>query len=187
MSFENFLNCYEPFKEPKRADEKVVEKYRGLIPENLINFWKNQGMGKYGYGIIEIINPEEYREVLEKWLGKKVPNYFPIAISGFGELYYYRKISEDVEDVCVIDPHYRSINTCAWSLKGFFEEYLCEDEVLDFVFRKDLFIEAFKNVGILETGDIYMFTPALKIGGAEKLKYLKIGNAGVHLELLFGI
>ncbi len=61
MSFENFLNCYEPFKEPKRADEKVVEKYRGLIPENLINFWKNQGMGKYGYGIIEIINPEEYR------------------------------------------------------------------------------------------------------------------------------
>ncbi len=39
---------------------------------------------------------------------KEVENYVPFAISGFGELFYYWKLTETDGDVCMIDSQYRN-------------------------------------------------------------------------------
>jgi hypothetical protein len=185
MEFTKFIKTFAPDEKCISLDKKIIKKFKKVAPETLVNLWSNNGIGKYGNGILEIINPEVYRPTLELWLGKKVPNYVPIAISSFGNLYYYRKLTEEDEDVCVIDPNYRSINTCVWSLESFFNEYLINNKTILNGLRNKLFKNAIKKLGKLEIDEIFYFEPALCIGGSENIENINKGNAIIHLDILF--
>ncbi len=87
------------FKEVFKADgnrtavpKSIIEEYREKVPQSLIDLWEADGFGKYNNGLIELINPKDFETSLWTWLGQEVENYVPFAISGFGELFYYRKL-----------------------------------------------------------------------------------------------
>lgn len=185
MNFDNFIKTFSPGKNCTPLNPDTIDKYRETIPETLTAFWKNYGAGKYGDGIIEVVNPGDYLPALETWLGREVPAYVPLCISAFGELFYYRKLSESDEDVCILDPHYRSINTCTWSLDEFFEEYLTDEGIIEELLRKELFHSSIAKLGEIKPGEIFLFSPALCLGGAEEIQYVSKGRADVHLDLLF--
>lgn len=167
-----------------KVSEEVILKYQNKLPDALLNLWKSHGFGKYNNGLIEIINPDEYQITLEHWLGKKVDNYVPIALSAFGRLFYYRKLTETDEDVSVINPHYKEIDVCVWSLQSFFDDYVCQEDVMQFELQKELFTQALDVHGGLKSGEMYYFVPALPLGGAESIDYIQKGNASVHLDFL---
>jgi hypothetical protein len=180
----DFLKIYAPDHRDS-TDPKVFTQFNDKVPLSLIELWNINGFGKYNKGLIEIINPNDYFNTLYTWLGKEVDNYIPIAISGFGDLFYYRKLSVNDEDVCILDPHYRKIFTCTWDLSSFFNKYLCDLEVQHKVLRKELFEEAVLKFGHLGSAEIFMFVPALAMGGTESIKNIKKGNSVIHLDLLF--
>ncbi|MDY8138104.1 T6SS immunity protein Tdi1 domain-containing protein [Aquimarina sp. 2201CG5-10] len=184
IALNEFLGQYVPTNCIKASPE-TIEKYKNKVPDALIKLWKSNGFGKYNNGLIEIINPDDFNKTLWTWLGKEVANYVPIAINGFGDLFYYRKLTESDEDVCVIEPHYRDITTCAWSLDLFFNDYLCHKTTIEHLLREDLFYEAIGKYGELYKNEIFYFAPALGIGGSEELKNIKKGNAQIHLDILF--
>lgn len=184
MELQAFLDTF-PKAEVRPPKAGAVEKYRGLLPDSLLELWENVGWGKYGAGMIEIVDPEDYEATLELWLGKKKDNYVPVAISAFGELFYYRKLTETDEDVCMLDPHFRRVETCVWSLNGYFNDFLTDGEIIDDVLRKELFEAGKTKKEALAAGEIYFFSPALILGGAEAPEHLDKGNAAVHLHLLF--
>ncbi|TVX96273.1 T6SS immunity protein Tdi1 domain-containing protein [Cohnella terricola] len=183
MNLDKFLKTFPPdyFVKPIR------DKLPSSLPVPLLGLFEKIGAGKYRKGIIEIVDSEEYRPTLETWLGRKAPNYFPLALSAFGDLYYYRKLTDTDEDVCVLSPHYRSINTCVWSLNSFLNEYLTDDEVIKSKLREDLFMKSVNKLGALDVGEIFYFEPALILGGAEELQFVSKGKAKVHLDILFQI
>lgn len=181
---EKFLLKYSPSLVEKE-NQSLMRQYQKVLPESLLSFWENHGLGKYGEGLIELINPETYRETLNTWLGKEMLNYVPIAMSAFGELFYYRKLTEKDEDVCILDPHYRKIEVCTWSLDQFFDEYLCDEDIIKDLLRENLFNEALSTVGKLDQDEIYIFTPALALGGSENINSLRKGNSIVCLDILF--
>lgn len=163
----------------------LIDKYFGKVPDELLELWKENGFGKYNDGLIEIINPDDYNIVLGTWLGKEVDNYVPIALSAFGDLFYYRKLTETDEDVCLLDIHFRKTETCMWSLAEFFDEYLVDPDIVENVLRKNLFVKALKKFRILDNGEIFFFTPALVLGGVEHVKNIDKGIANIHMNLLF--
>lgn len=184
MELQAFLQKYPAGKTTPAAKE-TIDKYKGLVPSALIELWEKQGFGKYGNGLIEIFNPDDFQDTLARWLGRKVDNYVPIAISAFGDLFYYRKLTETDEDVCYIDPQYRRINVCTWSLTDFFNDYLLSEENITDFLRKNLFEQAFEQNGELTNNEIYIFKLAFMIGGAEEIGNVDKGNAQVQLEILF--
>jgi hypothetical protein len=185
MELDKFLKKFKA-TQAKCGKPKNVSKYRKLLPDFMFELWEKHGFGKYNDGLIEIIDPNDYLATLETWLGKKTPNYVPIMISGFGDLFYYRKLSETDEDVCRIDPHYGKITTTPfWSLKDFFNEYLCKPSTMNDILDKKLFKEAIKKKGRLGENEIYLFAPTLALGGAREIEYVDKGNCRVHLEMLF--
>lgn len=182
----------EKFKEHYKVEtgntivsEELIKKYQKKVPSLLIDIWKTTGFGKYNKGLIELINPEQYENNLWTWLGREVENYTPFAITGFGELLYYRKLTETDEDVCMIDIQYGKIETLVWSLESFFNEFLTSEEDKKMWLREDLFLKAISEKGDLQNGEIFTFTPILAIGGAEELEYLQKGNAYVYQDLVF--
>ncbi len=67
----------------------------------------------------------------------------------------------------------------------FFNDYLCDDEIIEEVLRQELFREALEKHGSLKNDEIYSFVPALAMGGAAQVEFIKKANALVHLDLLF--
>jgi hypothetical protein len=110
---ENFSIQYPATDNCTVAPDTLIDKYSAKLPAYLIDLWKSSGLGKYRDGLIELINPEDYEEVLHTWLGKATPNYVPFAISAFGELFYYRKFTETDEIEFVPRPprKHRNSNT----------------------------------------------------------------------------
>lgn len=165
--------------------KSVIEEYKEKVPESLIVIWKSDGFGKYNNGLIELINPKEFEPSLWTWLGREVANYVPFAISGFGELFYYRKLTETDEDVCMIDIQYRKIETIVWNLDSFFEDFLTNEKDREEWLRETLFDKAIKEQGSLEKNEVFTFSPVLALGGGMETKYLKKGNAQVYQDIVF--
>ncbi|TSJ47894.1 T6SS immunity protein Tdi1 domain-containing protein [Fluviicola chungangensis] len=182
---ENFKSFYHPAEDCTPAPTEIIERYQQKVPESLIEIWKTSGFGKYNDGLIEFVNPADFEDNLWTWLGKEVFNYVPFAISAFGELFYYRRLTEVDEDVCIIDIQYREIKTLILSMKGFLEDLLLDEEDRTIWLREKLFVEAFKQLGKLEKHEVFTFTPILAFGGAEEVEYLNKGNAQVYLDLVF--
>lgn len=113
-----------------KISTEVIQKYKDIAPPALIYLWETQGLPSLNKGILTFINPDDYIEMLDLWLGKHKANYIPFAIGAFGTLFYYRKLTKNQEDVCVIDPHFREIDTCEWSFRDFFEDYINDEYTL---------------------------------------------------------
>lgn len=181
--FNAFLNRYPPCEDLKKPDSALLKKYQGILPQNLLDFWKKYGFGNYGDGFFKIIDPDEYKDNLNEWLCGESSDRIPIMLTGFGNIIYYRKISEDVDDVCMVNIHYRNTMLCAYSFEDFFNFFFSDEETEE-ILNKKLFNEAIKKLGKLEEKEIFYFAPALAWGGSEKLEFVKKGSALVHQVLL---
>jgi hypothetical protein len=182
---ENFKTAYQPDADCIPASEETIKKYADKVPGSLIEIWKTSGLGKYNGGLIEFVNPSDFESSLWTWLGREVPNYVPFAISAFGELFYYRKLTETDEDVCLVDIQYRKIETLVWSMDDFLDDFLPNEEDRNMWLREQLFKEAINKKGNLAKHEIFTFAPVLAFGGAEEVEYIQKGNASVYQELVF--
>ena len=182
---QNFNNHYRATGISIPASSELINHYKCKVPELLIKLWENNGFGKYNNGIIELINPKDFEQVLWTWLGKEVENYVPFAISAFGELFYYRKLTETDEDVCMVDIQYRSIETLVWSLESFFEDFLTNETERQTWLREDLFLQAVDVFEELTAHEIFTISPVLAMGGAAELSCLQKGNAQVYQDIVF--
>eukprot|EP00833_Pecoramyces_ruminatium_P006973 jgi/Orpsp1_1/1181005/evm.model.c7180000075467.2 len=167
-----------------KPDEETIKKAESIVPQELIKLWKTYGFGNYGDGIIKVINPFDYTKSLYTWLGGEDINKVPILLTAFGDIFYYRKITDTEDDVCLLDIHYKRIDVCTYSFNDFFEEYIIDEDIQKDVLRKPLFLQAKERDGELQLNEIFLFAPALAMGGGEDLKYIKKGDAIVQQNLL---
>jgi Uncharacterized conserved protein len=185
MELQAFIEEHQPGKDLQKAAESRLNEYSNRLPGSILELWRDFGFGSYGNGLIRLVDPDEYNETLYTWLGKKNEKRIPIALSAFGELFFYRDLGSGEEDVSMLNVHYKSIDVCVWSLNDFFNDYLCDDDIINDILRQELFQQALQKYGPLTSGEIYSFVPALALGGAAEVEFIQKVNALVHLEILF--
>ncbi|MDR2088967.1 MAG: DUF1851 domain-containing protein [Clostridiales Family XIII bacterium] len=185
--FKRFVESYKPQNNLIKPTKETLDLYKTMLPDSMLDFWKEFGFGNYADGLIKIIDPSDYMAVLRMWLGLDADDCsrIPILITGFGDVFYYRKLTETDEDVSFLDIHYRKIEVCTWSLTQFFEDYITNERVSNELFKTSLFVESIAKKGALRHEEIFYFTPALVLGGGEEIKYIDKGIAHVHQALLF--
>lgn len=117
--------------------------------------------------------------------GEEDKSRIPIALSAFGDIFYYRKLSEEGdEDIAFIDPHTSQTAVLTWSLEDFFNDWCCDPETITDVLQNPLMEKAHKKCGALGNEEIYYFVPALRLGGNRSIENVKKGNAQAHLSIL---
>ena len=183
--FSEFIKKYRPDDNLIKPTEEELKRFSNTLPPELLDFWKEYGFGNYGNGIVKVINPADYMENLYDSIGVEDFSKLPILITGFGDIFYYRKLQENVEDVCFLDIHYRDVCLCSYTLIDFFKSYIVDDEVYKELLRKDLFEQAYNIHGTLKSSEIFYFQPALALGGAESIEYIGKGNEKIHQLFLF--
>lgn len=182
---DNFVKVFKPGDNLTKPDEKILEFGKKKLAEEIIYLWENYGFGEYADGLLKVIDPRDYMNSLYTWLGGIDYNKIPIMVSAFGDIFYYRKLENNENDISILDIHYRKIEVCAWSYQDFFKKYIINNETIKNILREDLYNEAIKVLGNLKYNEIFYFAPALILGGAEDIKYLKKGDANVHHQVLF--
>ena len=182
-----FIEKYKPGENLKKPDEKLLNFGKQMLPEEIIYLWEKYGFGEYGDVIIKVVDPRDYMNSLYTWLGGQDFNKIPIIVTAFGDIFYYRKIDENENDVSLLDIHYREIEVCGYSYQEFFENYILDEDIIKDVLRVDLYKQAVDKLGKLNYEEIFFFTPALVLGGGEDIKYIKKGNGAVHQQVLLKI
>ena len=185
---DNFINNYKPGDNLKKpVDEEFLKNSKLVLPPEIIYLWEEYGFGEYGNGIIKVVDPRDYMHSLYTWLGKEDLTKIPIMVSAFGDIFYFRKITEEENDISLLNIHYRRIDVCSYSYQEFFNSYINSPRVKETVLREKLYNEALNKLGKLEFNEIFMFAPALAIGGAEDIKYVAKGDANTHQMILFDL
>ena len=183
-SINTFLEQYKPDEKLKKPDEKILEFGKKSLPKEVIKLWTDYGFGNYGNGMIKIVDPRDYMGSFYKWIGKEDFNKIPIAITAFGDIFFYDRTNGTIS---FLDIHYRQIGLCTDTWQEFFDKFLANEENRLSVLREKLFNEALKKIGKLADNEIYMFVPALVIGGTETAENLEKGDASTHQHLLFDL
>lgn len=183
--FTEFLKKYAPSTDTVKPTAEMLEWYSDKLPKELLDFWKEYGFGNYGNGLIKVIEPSDYMDSFYTWLGSEDFTKIPILVTAFGDIFYYRKLSETDNDISLLDIHNRQISVCTYSFEEFFEEFIIDDEVAEEVLKQDLFNEAISSKGNLTFEEIFFFTPALILGGSEDVKYIDRGDGATHQQVLF--
>ena len=64
------------------------------------------------------------------------------------------------------------------------EKYILDEDIKKNVLKPDLYKQAVEKLEKLEYEEIFFFAPALVLGGAENIKYIKKSNGVVHHQIL---
>ena len=182
---DRFIAEYKPGKDLVNPDKELLDFGRQMLPPEILYLWETYGFGEYGNGFIKVVDPRDYMHSLYTWLGKQDFSKIPLFVSAFGDIFYYRKLEGEENDISMLDIHYRKVEVCAYSYQEFFEGYILDENVKENVLRRTLFNEATAKLGALAVNECFFFVPALVIGGAEDIKHVQKGDANVHQHVLF--
>lgn len=165
--FDDFLQKYPPTGQLQKPSEEVLNQFRNRLPAELLEFWQAYGFGNYGNGLLKVIDPNDYAEYFYVWLGGENPTRIPIMLTGFGNILYYRKLTDSVSDIALLDIHHRCTDVCAYSF-GEFIQLLTDDEAAGPLLDKTLFGQALEKCGSLVGNEVFFFVPALALGEASQ-------------------
>ena len=165
------------FKKEKEMPKEVIEKYRNLVPKEMIEIWEKYGLGSFLNGYLRVINPDDYKELVEE-------TYFrgnvaiPIFITAFADVITW----EEDEFIGMIE--YKTLDVNAiWEGMDYFFELLSNKRFLEKNFELEMYNKALKLHGEVGYEDCYCFVPIIPVGG-KKIENLQKGKAFTHIEVL---
>ena len=189
---DEFLPSYH-----QKAEASIIDKYKNILPDNLVGIWELQGWSGYFNGLFWCVNPDVYSGILEDWLDstelKNKGEYYVIAKSGFGDLLVFERNSahiftlnsvfgfisankEKLTNKANADAANRSIVT---------KFVMLNKDTLDVENNGvGIFENAFNKLGHLKPDEIYGFEPLLSLGGEINVDNLSKVKDIVHLSII---
>ncbi len=184
-----------PFLDRRPASDAMLARWKGVLPDIAIDFWKQYGMVQTHGGLIQWCDPDEMSRIIRLVFGND-PDFDPdqihvYAYSAFGSLYAwnkdFNKIEIDLTDGWVWCTKYFAPNkqsnvnlkfiSALEKVTPSHHDLFDEDRVL-------LFDRTVAKLGRLDFGECYGFFPALSLGGATRLENLKRVKALEHFVFL---
>ncbi|MEH8046217.1 GAD-like domain-containing protein, partial [Gallibacterium anatis] len=122
--------------------ENIINKYKGILPEELIYIWGKMGFGIYENGFLQMVNPDEYEFIFE-YVDKLLEPTIVWGITALGDLLVWEgnenwTIAPDEGDRCSIINVRRCNDNVIGDMEGTLNVFIADDD--DFFLReKDMF------------------------------------------------
>ncbi|EIO3982278.1 DUF1851 domain-containing protein [Vibrio vulnificus] len=179
------------------ASSAEIEKYRGKLPDQLLEYWHIIGFSGFADGLFWLTNPAEYQDILDRFLEdtpfEQQDIYYVIARNAWGELKLYgEKTGHSIE----ISPHLNWMRTKEGNEQDIragrentvISKFLVIQDLefldIDNNQGKPMFPAALKKHGALNSDEIYGFAPFLFAGGEKKVSNIVKCDIFAHLNLI---
>jgi len=182
LALHRFVKAHPLSREVQTADD-LIATYEGILPASLLELWRHQGLGFYGERQFALIDPRSWQAVLDRWI-MSPPNAMrriPIALTPFGRLLYYRRLTASDEDVTCFDPVSKVGSVLVWSLDEFFNGLMCDREALDSLIPPAMAQAAREQCGALAPGEAYEIDQLLF--SMQMLRIAKVDALDLHKRL----
>ncbi|VBT10595.1 GAD-like domain-containing protein [Burkholderia pseudomallei] len=89
---ENFIGYsgFGPAVARRDVPSEKIEKFRGKLPNKLLEYWQEYGWCGYAKGLLWTVDPDEWEDELDAWIGEtefmERDAYYVIARTAFGGL-----------------------------------------------------------------------------------------------------
>ena len=174
-------------RDARRVPPAALEKFRGKLPEALLDAWRSAGWCGFGEGLVWLTNPDELRDPLREWaplleewgIG---PEAHVILRGAFGHLYLWHE-----DEVWSFDPlgHLGGgVSKITAELPFFVEELLPMPKLQEKVLLSALLPDAIVRNGPIGYGEAYTFAPVPALGGKISPDAIGKGALREYLVLL---
>ena len=168
----------EDFEKYEEVEEDIINFYNNKIPKKLMNIWNEYGFGSFMDNYIKIINPDEYKELLDHSYFRAKES-IPVMVTGLGDI-----ITWDKNRYLSIVKYIKGIFDI---IEDGFEYFL--DDIMDVEYVRDFldnsqYQEARINTSKLDYDECFGYVPLLGLGGSEKVENLKKVKIKEHIELI---
>lgn len=159
--------------------KELIKEYEDKLPGEVIALWKEFGFGTFYDGYLKSINPNDYKELLEK-------SYFlgdvsiPIFATGFGDLITW----ENDRYIGIVKYRYGENDVISAGFDYFFDD-LTDGELDDEELSIKQYKAAIKKLGNLEYDECFGYVPLLALGGKESVNNLKKVKIREHIAMIY--
>ena len=168
---------------------KTINKYKGLLPEELLNIWQNMGFGIFEDGFIQLVNPDEY-EFVFNYIDKLLEPSIVFAITAMGDLLIWEgnknwtiapNEGNRVKIINVRKCISRALDSFRGAIDIFFDDF--------FIAHKDYFaskpyLDIKGELPKLQYGQCYGYVPALALGGRASNKNMQVVDAKTYINII---
>ncbi|MGV3613144.1 MAG: T6SS immunity protein Tdi1 domain-containing protein [Fluviicola sp.] len=188
-AMEAFINRNkDSYEKVSHVSSEIIQKYKDILPDDLIYIWENMGLGIYENGFLQLINPEDYEFVFQ-YVDKLLHPTIVIGITALGDLLVWegnegRTIAENEGKRCKLINVRKCTDNVISGFLGTFNVFMQH-----FLEEKDYFdakpyLEIKDKLPKLEYGQCYGYVPALALGGSKSTKNLKIVDAKSYINTI---
>lgn len=169
------------FKLEEKVPERLIEKYSNILPELLIEIWKEYGFGTTLKGFLRLIHPEDYFEIVEDTY-RRNQNTIPLFTTSMGDILLLEKLNDTSS---IIQLNYRKGKSKVIASKfELFLRFLEEEGYLEKAMEWNPYSAASKNYGIPAYYECFGYVPLLGLGGAERVENLQKVKLIEHVYLI---
>ena len=174
---EDMKKVFSDFKLYKKVDEDIINKYRDIVGNDVIEIWEKYGFGSTFNGYFKIVNPDDYQALLEETYIMPF-NDIPVFITGMRDII----TCNSRESFTILDYRHQRLEIL-WTQKEiewdfFFADYYEEE------WQWNPYFEAVDNYGEPEYNECFGYEPLLSLGGKESVESLKKVDFEVHITII---
>ncbi len=185
--YERNKDTYIPGPKPT---SKLIQKYRDILPEDIIKLWETMGFGVFEQGIIQFVNPDEWAFTWDYCDN----GYSPAVVLGhtaLGDIIAYTGYNDQPDLTCITlrfvnDRKSRVIafnDLSIWfglelnlnNIGGELNETSLHTLIKNYRLQK--YFKAKDRLGSLAYGQCYGYDPIPAMGGKKSYKNLKVVDA----------
>ncbi len=176
---EHTKKLFEDFILHQAVPEEIIQKYKDILPEELIEIWKEYGFGMTADGYLKVINPDEYYDELNKVYSIYDKNTMPVFITGMADII---AINDNKYFLCVNVRH----QVCEIVGKKFelTMKRMKTEDFREVVLSWNPYKEAVEKYGNLNYEECFGYEPLLSLGGNESVENMKKLNFRIHLDII---
>jgi hypothetical protein len=176
--------------------QAAIDSWRGRLPDRLLTYWGEEGWCAFANGLLWLVDPDEYEDVVDEWLSdsvfEQIDAFHVIARTASGKLFLWGETTgQSVTINCATNAIFalkRELRKKApfdldISMRSFLGKSKSECDLKDEA-GAPLFDRAEQKLGILAADEMYGFEAAIVLGGKLLLDNVRKVKTDQHLTIL---
>lgn len=165
------------FKLNRKVPGEVLEKYKNLVPKEVIDLWQEYGLGTFMSGYFKVIDPEDFIDILQV-SSQRYKDAVVLFATAMGDLVLWAD-----GYIRVLNFRYGVLTTVMPSLLLFLKS-LHSDKFREDYLKWQPYPKAVESLGELSYEECFGYTPLLGLGGAEKVGNLEKVKLKEHILII---
>ncbi len=166
----------------KECSAEQIEKYKGKVPDFLIDIWENYGLGTFKDGYLRTINPDEYIELLNDTYFAAARS-IPIFTTAFGDILTFETGREGNFHLYNVKYRRGNFNVIPAGIQFFYKIMNSESFIAEYL-DYEQYPAAVEKLGVPPYNQCFCYVPILGMGGSEKVENIELGDTKTHIEVI---